>query len=304
MELYRVKLLLKSPVGTPLKGDTIWGHVVWGIAHHEGSAAVESFLEQEKGSEPVFVVSSAFPEGLVPKPVMPEKAFVKMLDRDDYAKIKKLKKQRFVNSPFIGHDSNFAQGASLEDPFRLESRLHNNIDRSSLSVMEGGLFSKTLFWPKRGKHDTAQSLFNLYIASSYPAIRVAELLGWAFENGFGADSSTGMGVIEIVGEVETVSYTMHDGDRCMALGPFIVDGNTGIEDLLADIYIRRGKIGGSLSTELSPYKKTVLLYDEGATFIHHGSARTIGGMITNVHSDSRICQSGFAPIIPVPKEGY
>ena len=127
---------------------------------------------------------------------------------------------------------------------------------------------------------------------------------WAFENGYGADSSTGMGVVEIVGDPEVISLNLQDGERCMALGPFVSNDDPDVEDLLADIYIRRGKIGGSFSQELSPFKKTVLLYDEGATFIHHGAARTVGRLIANVHSDSRICQSGFAPIIPVPEEDF
>lgn len=302
MELYRVKLKLLSPLCTPLKGDTIWGHVVWGIAHHEGSDAVISFLEQEKCWEPAFVVSSAYPHGLVPKPILPDKAFEKITGRDDYAKIKRMKKQRFVKSPFTKIDSDLTQMASLESPFTLESRLRNTIDRSSLSVLEGGLYSNTLFWPRRdgAKQDTP--VFDLYVASSYSADRIGQLLGWAFENGFGADSSTGMGVVKILGEPESISCDIEPGARCMALGPFVSDAEHPIEDLLADIHIRRGKIGGSFSSELSPYKKTVILYDEGATFIQHTSSKIVGRLIMNVHSDDRICQSGFAPIIPVPKE--
>ena len=36
MQLYKVAIQLESSLVTPLKGDTIWGHVVWGIANHEG----------------------------------------------------------------------------------------------------------------------------------------------------------------------------------------------------------------------------------------------------------------------------
>ena len=51
MQLYKASLKLKSSLVTPLKGDTIWGHIVWGIANHEGEDAVKKFLDAEKNSD-------------------------------------------------------------------------------------------------------------------------------------------------------------------------------------------------------------------------------------------------------------
>ena len=48
MQLYKATIQLESSLVTPLKGDTIWGHVVWGIANHEGDEAVSNFLNEEK----------------------------------------------------------------------------------------------------------------------------------------------------------------------------------------------------------------------------------------------------------------
>jgi CRISPR-associated protein Csm4 len=61
MTLYRITIELCSALVTPLKGDTIWGHIVWGIANHEGDEAVAEFLEQEKKASPALAVSNAFP---------------------------------------------------------------------------------------------------------------------------------------------------------------------------------------------------------------------------------------------------
>lgn len=52
MQLYRASIKLQSALITQLKGDTIWGHIVWGIANHEGEDAVSNFLAEEKQSEP------------------------------------------------------------------------------------------------------------------------------------------------------------------------------------------------------------------------------------------------------------
>jgi CRISPR-associated protein Csm4 len=51
---------------------------------------------------------------------------------------------------------------------------------------------------------------------------------------------------------------------------------------------------------LHPYKKTVLLYDEGAVFTLENKRPHIGMLLSGMHgADKRICQSGFAPLIPI-----
>ena len=53
---------------------------------------------------------------------------------------------------------------------------------------------------------------------------------------------------------------------------------------------------------MSPYKKTVILFDEGAVFETERPIQFIGKLIENVHSDDKICQSGFAPVIPLGED--
>ncbi len=97
MALFRVQIQLKSPLVTPLKGDTIWGHVAWGIANHEGDGAIEEFIADCKENH-AFVISSAFPKGTVCKsiPDVPER--IENLSPEDYAKIKQEKKKRYQNA--------------------------------------------------------------------------------------------------------------------------------------------------------------------------------------------------------------
>ena len=56
MELYKQTLRLESSLVTSLKGDTIWGHIAWGIAVHEGEQAITAFLEEAKRA-PNLIVS-------------------------------------------------------------------------------------------------------------------------------------------------------------------------------------------------------------------------------------------------------
>lgn len=292
MALFRIQIKLKSPLVTPLKGDTIWGHVAWGIANHEGDDAVAKFIADCKENH-AFVISSAFPKGSVCKaiPDVPER--IENLSPEDYAKIKQAKKKRYESANAYFDISDPAQKAEEKSPFNSNTVTHNTISRITNSVVDGGLYSIDELWTDKEHTD-----FDIYVLSSYSAERVKLLCEWAFENGYGADSSTGKGEIEVVGCVAEVKPKLH-GSKYMALAPFAVSDINRIRNLRADIFVRSGKIGGSFVSSLSPYKKTVVLYEEGAVFESNEPIEFIGELLTNVHADSRIVQSAFAPVIPI-----
>ena len=291
MQLYKASLKLKSSLVTPLKGDTIWGHIVWGIANHEGEDAVKKFLDAEKKSEPELIVSSAFPKGTICKPFPKHEMRKLQMSKKEYAQIKKKKKEKFVSA------EKYLMNVEEETThFRTETvqTMHNSLNRFSGTVEEGNLFTIEEFWSELQDYD-------LYVLSNYSFERIKQLLDWAFENGFGADSSTGKGQIEI-GEIVPVN-TKRTSQKYVALAPFVTDFSGIKEDSLrANTFIRSGKIGGAYSSFMSPYKKTVILFDEGAVFETEKPIQFIGKLIENVHSDDKICQSGFAPVIPLGED--
>lgn len=287
MQLYKAILKLESSLITPLKGDTIWGHVVWGVANHEGDEAVSQFLEESKLQEPSFIVSSAFPKGFICKPY-PKHESRREMDTKLYSQIKKEKKKKFISA------SDLIDGASPPSitDFKYEQShvMHNTINRFSNTV-EDGLFSIQEMWPTSNE-------FDLYVLSSYSVDRVKQLLEWAFENGYGADASTGKGKL-LVTEVESVKPKLHT-KKYVALAPFVTDfSSVKAGSLQADTFIRTGKIGGNFATSMSPYKKTIVMFEEGAVLETEEPIQFIGNLITGIHSDKRICHSGFAPVIPI-----
>ena len=291
MKLYKVTLQLRSPLVTPLKGDTIWGHVVWGIANHEGNDAVQSFLDECKTEEPVFIVSSAFPFGMLCRPMPPVQKRERNMTPDKYAQIKKNKKSIYINSSLYINSNTIVNGGGETKVFEEVDVTHNTIDRFLNTVSEGGLYAVSEQWAK-------QDLFDIYVVSSYESSRIKQLCEWAFENGFGADASIGKGNISIIGNPEIIT-PKNDTQTYMALAPFVLPQGTSITDLRADIFVRTGKIGGAFSSYMQPWKKTVILYNEGAVFKSEKKLQFIGKLLENIHSDSRICQSGFAPVIPI-----
>ncbi|MBP5451332.1 MAG: CRISPR-associated protein Csm4 [Treponema sp.] len=291
MKLYKVTLQLRSPLVTPLKGDTIWGHVVWGIANHEGDNEVQSFLYECKTDEPAFIVSSAFPHGMLCRPIPPVQKREKNMTPDKYAQIKKNKKSIYINSSLYTNVNAGENDKRETKVFDVIDVTHNTIDRFSNTVIDAGLYAVSEQWAK-------QDLFDIYVVSSYESGRIKQLCEWAFENGFGADASTGKGNISIIGNPEIIT-PKHDSRTYMALAPFVLPQGTSITDLRADIFVRTGKIGGAFVSYMQPWKKTVILYNEGAVFKSEKKLQFIGKLLENIHSDTRICQSGFAPVIPI-----
>ena len=290
MNLYRITIKLKSSLVTLLKGDTIWGHFVWGIANHEGDETVDKFLEECKTENPPLIVSSAFPQGTICKPI-PEVKEHGDLSIEKYSEIKKNKKIKFVNARDYFEDKEGLEFS--EKVFENQNSMHNSINRFTNTVEGQNLYSVEEMWAKNGKE-----FFDLYILSSYTAERVTQLTKWAFENGYGADSSVGKGNIEVESDAEIVQPSVK-GKKYVALAPFVLDEKQKVQNLCADTFIRSGKIGGAFSSSLSPYKKTVILFDEGAIFESEEPLQFVGKLLTDIHTDKRICQSGFAPVVPI-----
>jgi len=289
MKLYKLTIKQLSSICTPLKGDTIWGHFVWGIANHEGDEAVEFFLNQSKTDKPPLVISSAFPSGMICRPIPEPQEHIDSLSRDQYSQIKKEKKRKYISS-----NTYFTKMTEEISDFEFVNStvMHNSINRLTNSVVDGGLYATDEIWYKN-------NFFDIYILSdSYGADRIKQMSEWAFENGYGANSSSGNGNIEVTGTPVEVECS-YKSKKYMALAPFIQNDFSFIKKLRSDIFVRTGKIGGAFVSKLSPWKKTVVLYDEGAVFESEEPISFIGQLISDIHSDSRICQSGFAPVIPI-----
>ncbi len=297
MNLYRLHISLAGRLATPLIGDTLFGHFVWGIARREGQEAASAFIDQ-LGERP-FIVSSAFPRGYVPKPLLSHWSD----DREVPAYQKKLKKLKYIPLELLlsGEPINAFTFKDLIDKSPLIQkgldRLHATVDRWNEGTLEEtGLFASTEYWFGAAKPGGGTALFDIYILSIESTERVVELSQWAFENGFGADASTGAGKIEILGLEET--KFPENGNRAMVLGPFVLSPSQMPKNLCANIFVRRGKISLDFNEITNPFKKPIVFYEEGGTFVwEEGMLPYIGEIVKNVHSDPRIIQQGWAPVL-------
>ncbi|MCM1322152.1 MAG: hypothetical protein NC041_06505 [Bacteroides sp.] len=252
---------------------------------------LHDFSTKKKKIEPALIVSSAFPKGTICKPYPKHENRKAKLSAEEYSQIKKKKKEKFTSAEEYISNTSHSESKSSTFGFKRMQTMHNSINRFTNTVEDGSLFSVE----ELGANNRD---FDLYVLSLYPAERIKQLLEWAFENGYGADSSTGKGRIAVENVVP--AETKISSKKYVALAPFITDFSEIKDDSLrADIFVRTGKIGGAFAAFMSPYKKTVVLFDEGAVFESEKPLKFIGTLIENVHSDERICQSGFAPVVPI-----
>jgi len=78
MNDYVLKIKLKSSIITPLYSDIIFGHICWALRYLEGVNFFEDFLaEYEK--DPKFLISDAFLENYLPKPILPSMKYEDIL---------------------------------------------------------------------------------------------------------------------------------------------------------------------------------------------------------------------------------
>ena len=71
MALYRYHIRPVSAFGTPLRSDTLYGHLLWAQAQIGGSESVTELIDSFSGEKPPFRLSSAFPSGFLPVPMLP-----------------------------------------------------------------------------------------------------------------------------------------------------------------------------------------------------------------------------------------
>lgn len=297
METWKVTIKVSSNISTPLIGDTIFGHIIWGIAHYEGEEAVNAFIKALPNKP--FVISSAFPSGYLPKPQLNPNFKFENIEYKELKKFKKIKyipAKLFFDKPSITIEDIYQYSSEIDYNQIALDYLHNTCDRLGSGTLEDvGLFTSTTYWFKNKNNNV---LFDIYVLSDYSDQIIKKYFEHAFSYGYGANSSVGSGNINII-NIINIKMPEH-GNRAMALGPFVIIDSKIIPllDLRSDIFIRRGKIGAEFGLFMNPFKKPIAFFNEGSTFLYEQiNCQYIGNIIHNIHSDPRIIQQGWAPII-------
>jgi len=340
MKIYGITIEPQSVFGTPLKGDTIFGQFCWQMA--ENPELPSGWLDQQigcYGESPFAVFSSAWPvlqrDGrtvyALPRPagLSSENSGSELSRRERIVRNKADKKRKWLlvdtGMQVQLSADNLQTDGQLFELFRKsrgqeENRMlrllpgdckklctpvvqaHNSINRLTMSTGSGQFAPFT--------HDNFSYLpgLSLIIFAAVDEQRLdAPQLQAAFEGigrwGFGRDASAGLGRFRVVSvEEHPWPQAAESASACYTLGPAVPQKQS-FDRCYAEPFTRFGRHGAALACSGKPFKKPVIMADEGALLFPKERAvfdlPWIGTAVSNVSlADKRTVVQGYSLYLP------
>ena len=325
MKSYELTLRPLSDFGTPLKGDTLFGCFCWQAAYDE--SLIEGGLEEALkiyDLRPFAVFSSAFlkigevaPTYVFKRPDLPLSRIFpdhgtdrktryetqRENKRRKWMAVEKeltinLKKARFFDT----------QGLTGAFDIRLpmpSARPHNTINRLTLSTGTGAFAPyemETLIYPSN-----AMLAVIILIDEQRTSVELIQKgLRKIGQFGFGRDASIGMGRFCVEGCQEITDNYGEHAPGCYTLAPCVPDASEA-KQIFFSPFIRYGKHGDLLATRGSPFKKPVVMADEGAVVLRQPGEGVdkpyIGKAVRGISMVQRTAVlQGYSPFIPITLE--
>lgn len=313
MAFLRYRITPLSGFATPLRSDTLHGHFLCAAALLKGDSLVQRLIQSFESKKPAFVMSSAFPKGMLPMPLLPpikrqvfKKEFGGNQEKlfEHLNKFKVFRKKKFIPYELWSKKAGslkqetlfraFLQDEKAFEPARKEAHFqpHNSIDRRTNTVLEqGGLFFKdTHFYDQ-------ETVLELYARVQDEEVSLfKELFELVRESGFGADASTGKGRFDL-----TIDETFEPKKLFKsANGKWRMNLSVCAMEQIKDIrgyytpFVKQGKVWNGFGDD-RPFKKPFLAFNEGSVF---QSLPSQGYLLKNVHQDPKVVQVTWPLTLP------
>jgi len=316
VNIYCLDIQPESPFLTPPQSDTIFGHLAWAIVYDQGERRLHQVLDEFRSGNPPFLLSSAFPKGMLPLPVLPS------LKNEDIQKlasqlypgeenvsalrktIEKVKRRKKIQYIDIASFSEIAQTLTnsnlvrkllsitqnhVGDITKEETVMHTAVNRITSSAQEGALFS----YNEIAYRAKLSIWFKLSDISWKP-----ELERWLKiieGSGFGKRKSVGLGQFKIASITEASLPYIANPNAFITLSSYVPKQGDPVRGYCKHI-IKRGKLGGHLALTGNVWKKPLLMLAPGSIFSISGKLHSYyGGLISEIHPDRpEVVQYAFA----------
>lgn len=312
MSLYRVRIRLRAPLGTPLTSGTIFGHLCWAWRDREGEASLARWLASLP--EAPWAVSDGLPADRLPRPLLTPVPPPRPMRLDEPRRRALEREKELARAPWVGIETWRQLRAGLDeaalrdalaaggvdaipdpDPVRVA---HNTIDRRTGTTPErAGLYFVVEDWTFA--HDDRR---DVYVRADAPAERIRALFADVGARGYGRDASIGRGVFAVDGVTDVAWLDDIAGNRMMSLSHGTVSANMAAPRYR--LFTHFGKVGiGVAAAGARPWKRPILLARPGATFAP-ADAGPYGAWLADVHQDrAEVGHNGFHLAVPfVEKE--
>lgn len=309
MQRLRVSLQVRSPFGTPLAGDTLFGQLCWAIRERHGEPRLHELLDGYGAGRPFLVISDGFPAGWLPRPSLPDF----MLGADDGgAKRKEMKRRHWL--PASGMHLPLAEWLLLAEQLpagRAETVTQNTINRLTGTTGTGQFAPRQVerLELRRGEPARPEDRSEVYVLHDPARIardEIANVLEDVGNFGFGRDASTGLGKFAVTA-LEPLAWDPGQGRHALTLAPCAPDPSL----LLAthcyyQPITRFGRHGNLAALGANPFKRPVLMLRTAAllTFSTPGvpafHGRGLGGAAHPLSTAlPATVHQGYAPLLPL-----
>jgi len=300
-------LALRSPLGTPLVGDTLFGQLCVTARDAWGDAELVRLLEGYRAGSPWLVVGDGFPVDYLPRPTLPPLADMKPEDR----KAAKGKRWIPLAAAALPLPELLAAACNDEavfgkDKTPVATRAHHNtLNRISGTTGTGEFAPYTM----AQTHYAVGQRFDIRCVldeSRCDMNRLRALFETIGITGFGRDASIGLGKFDLISEKTAVPPASTFSDAYWTLGPCAPQGQGFDGDQSYwRVLTRFGRHGGARALGGQPFKNPVLLAAAGAVLVPQAGytprlfvGQGLGGVS---HAEANTVHQGYAPVLPVQR---
>lgn len=334
MELHEIIIKPTSGFATPLKGDTIFGHFCWQVTYHHDppllngtydnlDQCLRAHLKDYHNGNPFVIFSSAFPvltesEGYALK--KPDFPMFFDLDMDQYKLVKKARWIRIsassIDIPLVLKDfqpNDFYSDKEimphLSNQQITDSVLTHHIHTRNAINRKTGTTGTDMFAPRAlecGYYAPEMKLviFVLLDEAATDISRVTKAMKTIGKFGFGKYASTGMGCFDVIKTTPLALPDTTNANAIYTLAPVVPGADDSLE-IWSSTFTRFGRHGDTLATGGKPFKKPVIMADEGAIIKISDSNLLnqpfFGTSVTHVsdYDDIPVTTQGYCPYLPV-----
>jgi CRISPR-associated protein Csm4 len=321
MTPYRITLALRSPLGTPLAGDTLFGQICHAAREATGDAELTRLLDGYPAGQPWLVVGDGLPAGHLPRPTVPtasnlpsprvgerpgERGNAATADR------KAAKSKHWIPLAAAALPLPELLAAAVDDTAAygtapIHARAHHNTLNRLTGTTGKGEFAP---YTAAQIHHAAGQQIDIWCVlddTRCTPQRLVDLLAAIGATGFGRDASIGLGKFDVlecqtaVPPAPTFAYAHWTLGPCAPQGQGF-DGERSFWRVLT----RFGRHGGALALSANPFKNPVLLAAAGTVLVPPGAFTPrlfVGQGLSGVsHAEPATVHQGYAPVLPLQLE--
>jgi CRISPR-associated protein Csm4 len=307
MKSFKFTLRPKSAFGTPLAGDTLFGHLCWAVCERSGERGLTELLDGYTQGRPYLVISDGFPTGHLPRPTAPDNVLGLAVDPSQR---KRAHTYRWLpadkaNLPVQRWSGQFAALAAAEHSVVSQNTINRLTGTTGLDQFAPRQVKRTFF-----DDDARIDIYAVVDEQRFAPELLSRLLEDIGLHGYGRDATTGLGKFAVIAWDEQ-RWPRNSGQWWLTLAPCAPEP----EALEAEgcFYLpltRFGRHGNLAVVRGAPFKSPLLLAETGAllksraraSWSFHG--RGLGGAANQISQVlPGTVHQGYAPVVPLDMGG-